>query len=279
MDEDRTIKWWVIGVIVLALAAGGYWWWQGRIPQPPPQAAAPPVIQAPPVPDMKGEPAPIQHPIEQAPAVAEQPAEPKPAPLPALVDSDATLTEALAGLIGEKSLREFFIPENLASRIVATIDNLPREKVAVKIRPVRGPAGLMAVDGSGAERTIGAANESRYAPYVRLVDAVPTKPLASLYLRFYPLLQQAYRELGYPNAHFNDRLVAVIDHLLATPDIQGPIKLVQPKVLYEFADPALESRSAGQKVLLRMGAKSAAQVKIKLREFRREITTKPPPQS
>jgi hypothetical protein len=48
-------------------------------------------------------------------------------------------------------------------------------------------------------------------------------------------------------------------------------------VLYEFADPALESRSAGQKLLLRMGAENAARAKGRLREFRREITAASPP--
>jgi len=97
-------------------------------------------------------------------------------------------------------------------------------------------------------------------------------------VRFHPLLQQAYRELGYPQGNFNDRLVAVIDHLLATPAIEGPLRVVQPKVLYEFADPELEARSAGQKLLLRMGTANAARVKNWLREFRRQITAAPPPQ-
>ena len=46
--------------------------------------------------------------------------------------------------------------------------------------------------------------------------------VASLYLHFYPLFQQAYQSLGYPNGYFNDRLVATIDNLLAAPDVSGP---------------------------------------------------------
>ena len=42
----------------------------------------------------------------------------------------------------------------------------------------------------------------------------------------------------------------VIDHLLAAPEVKGPIRLTTPKVLHEYADPDLESRSAGQKVLI-----------------------------
>jgi hypothetical protein len=63
----------------------------------------------------------------------------------------------------------------------------------------------------------------------------------------------------------------VIDHLLTTPDIKGPIALTQPKVLYEFADPAFEQLSAGQKALLRMGPDNEARVKAKLREVRKAL--------
>jgi hypothetical protein len=44
--------------------------------------------------------------------------------------------------------------------------------------------------------------------------------------------------------------------------------------MYEFADPALEARSAGQKTLIRMGSANALRVKAKLREFRRQIAGK-----
>jgi hypothetical protein len=66
--------------------------------------------------------------------------------------------------------------------------------------------------------------------------------------------------------------VQVIDHLLATPDVREPLVLVQPRVLYEFADPTLQNLSAGQKILLRMGAENRQEAKAKLREFRQAIT-------
>jgi hypothetical protein len=103
------------------------------------------------------------------------------------------------------------------------------------------------------------------------MDAVEAKRLVATYVRLYPLFQTAYQELGYPQGYFNDRLVQAIDDLLAAPDIAEP-RLVQPKVLYEFADADLEDRSAGQKIMLRMGSGNAARVKEKLRAIRRELT-------
>jgi hypothetical protein len=95
--------------------------------------------------------------------------------------------------------------------------------------------------------------------------------LLASYKRYYPLYQDAYENLGHPPEYFNDRVIEVIDHLLATPELDGRIALTQPNVQYEFADPKLESRSAGQKALIRMGSDNARAVKNKLRELRSEL--------
>jgi hypothetical protein len=59
-------------------------------------------------------------------------------------------------------------------------------------------------------------------------------------------------------------VIAVIDELLATPQVAGPIELEQPSVHFRFKDPALEARSSGQKLLLRMGDANATVVKERL---------------
>ncbi len=83
--------------------------------------------------------------------------------------------------------------------------------------------------------------------------------------------------LGYPKGYLNDRVVEVIDHLLDTPTVEGPIRLLRPHVLYTFSDPALEALSSGQKMLLRIGDDHAARVKQALRQFRTLIAGPQPP--
>jgi hypothetical protein len=253
---------WVALVLVLAgIAAVIYYRWYSQAPQPQPQPPAP-AVETKPAPETKAEPK-IQYPI----------AEPKEAkPLPALGESDAAMKEALEGLFGQKAFAEFFYLDGIIRRIVATVDNLPRAKVAQRVMPVKPVAGKFLVSGKEDNSVLNPANYSRYAPYVRLAEAVSVKKLVAVYVHFYALFQQAYKDLGYPTGYFNDRLVEVIDHLLVAPDVQGPIKLVQPGVLYQFADPELEARSAGQKILVRMGAENAARIKAKLKEIRRELT-------
>jgi hypothetical protein len=128
------------------------------------------------------------------------------------------------------------------------------------------------VTGEGENILASPENYRRYTPYVFLTNAVDTRKLVAVYVRFYPLFQQEYQNLGYPKGYFNDRLVEAIDDLLAAPDVPGQIKLVRPNVLYQFADPNLEDLSAGQKIMIRLGSENAARIKARLRDVRRELT-------
>jgi hypothetical protein len=256
-------------VLVLAVAGGGYWWWRSQ------QAPAPlPVVPPAPVaaPSTEAEP-PIQHPIEQAPIANEAQA---PKPLPTLGESDAAASEALASILPQGKMPDFLIPKSLVRHIVATIDNLPRDKVSTNLWPVKPTGGTFMVASTPDGKVIAPENSARYTPYVRWMESIDARKLAAVYVRFYPLFQEAYRELGYPKGYFNDRLVAVIDHLLATPDVPGAIRVEQPKVLYEFADPVLKATSSGQQILLRLGHENTLKVKSKLRELRKEVTRQVP---
>jgi hypothetical protein len=98
-----------------------------------------------------------------------------------------------------------------------------------------------------------------------------TQQFTTAYFHYYPLFQQAYEGLGYPNGYFNDRLVATIDDALAAPDVRGPVALVRPNVMYQYADPKIEALSSGQKIMVRMGPDNEAIVKAKLRELRTAV--------
>jgi hypothetical protein len=257
-------------VLVLAVAGGGYWWWRSQTPAPLPVAPAAPPVAAP-APDEQG----VQHPIEQAPVASGAEA---PKPLPALGESDAATIEALASLFPQNKLPEFLVPKSLIRHIVATVDNLPREKVSTNLWPLKPAGGIFVVANTPNGTVIAPENSARYTPYVKWMESIDSHKLAGVYFRFYPLFQEAYKELGYPKGYFNDRLVTVIDHLLATPEVPGAIRLEQPKVLYEYADPVLKATSSGQQILLRMGNDNAQRVKAKLRELRKEVTRQAPKQ-
>jgi hypothetical protein len=248
-------------LVVLGSAAAWHWW-----PRIAPAPAPPPAVVAPPAPEPEA--APIANPI---PAAANSDAS-APA-LPALANSDQPVSAALLELAGSQPLRNLLIPDNLVRHLVATVDNLPRHRLAVELRPLRATPGALRVVGDDLNGTLDDGNSARYAVAAAILRQLDMAALARLYKSDYPLFQRAYEDLGYPHGYFNDRLVAVIDHLLATPELQGPVKLVRPKVFWEFADPELEARSAGQKLLLRAGADNAALLRAKLRELRLQIAS------
>jgi hypothetical protein len=190
-------------------------------------------------------------------------------PLPALDESDAEVVSGLTELLGGREpLQQFLVPQRIIRNVVVTLDNMPREKIAVNQRPAKATGGKFIVTGPEDAREIAPENYKRYAPFVAVVKKVDAKTLAAFYRGLQPLFQQAYEELGNPGASFDARLRQVIDHLLQTPDVTQPVKLVQPSVLFKYADPQLESLSSGQKVLLRMGPENESAVKAKLRELR-----------
>ncbi len=113
---------------------------------------------------------------------------------------------------------------------------------------------------------------------MRLADTVDAATFVKLYVRHYPLFQRAYQDLGYPDAYFNDRLIAVIDHMLAAPGSTTAPALSQPHVLYEFADQRQQARSAGHKIMLRVGNENADRIKSKLRAIRTALIEQVPKQ-
>ena len=244
-----------VAVIVILGGLVAYFFWPSSQPEPVPVQ-----VQAPPPP-----------PPPKVEVRQEIVAPPEAPPLPALAGSDAFIFDALAGLINNKSLMEFLVNERVIHHIVATVDNLPRRRVPMSVLPVKRAPGKFITEGADANLSISARNAARYAPYMKIAEAIDTKKLVALYVHLYPLFQEAYEGIGYPGKYFNDRLIVALDDMLAAPDIKEPVKLVQPSVYYQFADPNLEGRSIGQRILMRIGSKNEAIIKAKLGDIKQEL--------
>jgi hypothetical protein len=262
-----------VALLLIGVAAGGYWWW--RQPQaivravPAAGSTAPAAAAAPE--------ASIRHPIETLPTLPASATA-----LPPLSASDASVRTALIDLLGENSVTTFVQTDGFIGRVAATVENLGLDRAPSRLWPVHPMAGRFSVVSTANGDVIGAENARRYAAFVRLVESIDTPRAVALYVRLYPLFQQAYSELGYPRTYFNDKLVAAIDHLLGAPvpsgpiavqltEVKGPIAPAQPWTRYEFTDPALQALSAGQKIMVRIGNDHALRLKAKLSEFRRGI--------
>ena len=246
---DENLGRWILGGAVLLALAAGAWFWQKRGADEPEAPPAPP---------------PVAEPAIKNPIVA-----------PDDIDPNLSATEQVATLVGTPRFEALFVPDDFVKKVVATVDSLARADVAARMNPAKPVAGKFATAGAGDKVVLGAANFARYTPWVEMIDSLDADEAAALYKRLYPQFQSAYESLGNPDGYFNDRVVEVIDHLLAAPEAPATIALVQPNVYYEFADPMLEGESAGRKLLLRMGPGNAARVKAKLREIRGRIAAQP----
>jgi hypothetical protein len=262
--DDTEIKWLIMLLLAVGAATALWYFWDDINPP-----AHPPAVEQPQAADHDAESREPLHPIEP---LSLEPGAGELVELPPLDQSDSYFALALVDVFGS-TLEDLLDDEGLIDKSVATIDNLTRGHVAEKIRPVGRIQGTFTIAAAGANGPyyLSPDNYGRYDFLVNMLTGADMDQLAATYRRFYPLIQQAYTQLGYPDSYFNDRAVAVIDHLLATPEPEEPIRLVRPHVLYEFADPELEALSSGQKLLLRMGSDHAARVKSVLAELRNRI--------
>jgi hypothetical protein len=270
-----------IGLGLSVFLSYGVWYWLQREPLQGPKRAAAPTTEPAHAPAMTDASASsesgIQHPI----------AVPDPAASAVSAVAAPDVESALSGLFGRKSVQGVFQLDDFARRVVATVDNLGRTNAPARLWPVNPADGRFQTEQLGDAEVISADNGLRYTPYVLLLETVDLKQVASVYAKLYPAFQTAYEELGYPTRYFNDRVLEVFDQLIATPDfdapvkvrlpvINGPLQPPRPWVLYEFEDPALQSLSAGQKIMLRTGPVNERRLKARLVELRRLLATATP---
>jgi hypothetical protein len=267
---DRTIAILLVLAALVVASVLVLWLWSTaseRQPAPPaPVTQAPPAQEQAPVPQPPAS-APVQYPVaaEEQPLQAEE--------IPA----------ALGGLLGTKAAATFLQTDNFARRFAATVDSLGREHSPSRTWPVLPPPGHFLVEERPDGTVIAPENAARYTPLVLLAGTIDIPAAVHLYRRMYPLLQQAYRELGFGERYLNDRVVEVVDLLLATPEppesprvdllpVKGPVPSLQPWVRYQFVDPSLESLGAGQKILVRVGPVNQRRLKTMLAALRKELT-------
>ena len=244
--------------ILLLIGGAGFYLMRGDTPEPEAVVETPrPVVETP------------APPPTSVVETARTPA--RTLPLPPLDESDPEVLGGLTELLGQDAVMRHLVPERLIRNIVVTIDNAPRQKMALNQRPVQPTPGEFITSGEESAMVIAPANYARYQPFVALVSKLDAKTLVSFYRGLEPLFQEAYEDLGHPGASFNTRLNEVIEHLLQTPTPRGQIALVQPSVLYKYADDRLEKLSAGQKLMIRMGVDNATVIKGKLREIQAEL--------
>jgi hypothetical protein len=194
-------------------------------------------------------------------------------PLPKLNDSDAAVKSELSAL-HEASLA-LLVNDELLRKFVRAINSLSEGKVVQSHRPVQSPSGHFRTESNGyftadnqREYTIAVANFTRYEIFIDSVLSLKPEQAVGLYQRYYPLLQQAYNELGLKETSFKRVTLKAIAHATTLlPEFSGDEVLLQPSVMYKFADEDVEQLSQVQKLLLRMGPRNSARLQLWLKSL------------
>lgn len=215
-----------------------------------------------------------------APIVEYEPPQPviEVEPLPTLNDSDSSILAALQQLRGE-GLLQLLVPQEVLRKFVLAVNNVAEGKVIHEYRPIVSPPPpfiadtfSVMVEGTAVDQErVSPNNFQRYEPYVTTLALIDSDAAVAVYRRFYPLLEEAFRELGLKKPNFHSVMIAAIDNILTAPDAQGDLLLVRPKVFYQYADPALEAMPQTHKLMLRMGPENARSVKASLRQLRARL--------
>jgi hypothetical protein len=243
-----------IGILIV-LAGVLYWWWSGREDDSAVPMTAPASTGAP-ADDVAAD--------DAAATLAADAAAPQPLTLPALDESDPFVREQVGAL--SERLADWLAQEDLVRRFAVVLDNAARGEIPVRQIAFLAPASKYPVRTEGERTFVDPAGYGRFDPFVDTVLSVPPEQAAALLRTLAPLLREALAELGVARPDPLAAVRAAIRQALLTPEVPAAIELVQPKVLYKYADPALEALPPLQKQLLRMGPANLERVKGHLRE-------------
>lgn len=192
--------------------------------------------------------------------------------LPLLDDSDQLIRDGVVSLTRHEDINAWLAPPELIRKFVAVIDNVARGQVA------KGPVRFLAPEGPFLVTSIGddtyMLNPTSYRRYdlvIEIVLSIDAKRAAEFYQLLKPLFQQAYTELGYRDADFDDVMFNAMGRLLETPVIDDVVRLKRPVVMFEYEDSRLENLSPVQKQMIRMGPRNTRMLQSKIAQLATEL--------
>jgi hypothetical protein len=242
--RDHRAPFVVVGLIVFAAIVAGLVWWAKR----PPAVAKPAVVA-------------------QAPA-AVKPPEPvagEPIDLPPLDASDSLVRQLVGRLSSHPMVARWLATDQLVRNFTVVLVNIADGRTPTTHLEKMRPKGRFAALTDARGAYVNPDSYHRYDGYADAVSGLDPNGTARLYETLKPRIQDAYRELGYPDGDVDSALKRAIVLLLKTPVVDGRIGLTGPPPLYTLSDDRLELLAGSQRQLLRMGPRNERIVQEKLR--------------
>lgn len=252
-EQKRVLK---LGLgIFLALAAVGAVLYIAVLKKPAPGPAAAKAVEETAKPPAAGT------------APATEGSEPLVLPAVGLDQSDPVVREYAKAISSSLRFGQWLGSKELVRKFVAAVDNIANGVSPKPQVDFWAPEGQFKVVNKPAGTFIDESKFGRYDPAAEVFASLDAGAAIRFYRGLRPLIQEAYRDLGYPDTDFSDTLVKAMAELLETPVVEGPVKVEKKILSYMMADEFLEGLSQAQKQLLRMGPKNVRLIQGKIREL------------
>lgn len=188
-------------------------------------------------------------------------------PAVGLDESDPVVREHARALSTSVRFGQWLGSKELVRKFVAAADNIANGLSPKPQADFWVPAGGFRAVNRVAGTFVDESSYDRYDPVAEVFLSLNTDATVTFYRALRPLIQEAYRDLGYPDTDFSDTLVKAMGELLETPVVEGPIRLEKKILSYAIVDQTLEGLSQAQKQLLRTGPKNTRLIQGKIREL------------
>jgi hypothetical protein len=242
-------RWVILAAVVVVAGSVVAWWWLSRA-QPiaaPPPAAAPTDVSV-------DSTRPKRQPVD----------------LPPLDASDDVLRRLVSQLSSNPLLARLLATTGLARAATLTVVQIAQGRTpSLPLAPMR-PSTRIAILGTGSARIDPQSYHRWDAATAALVSIRPDE-LAQVYVNVKPLIDQAYRDLGYQDGNFDDAIAKAMAVLRETPDVLAEPVLLQRPGYFEFEDPALRALLPVQKQLLLVGPENRRRIGAWLDELAKSL--------
>lgn len=237
-----------------------------------------PVIEEVTQPELLPEPVIDEKPLDIEENIVEEPVEvvPEESLLPSIEQSDDWLKERLPSLTWRKELLKLVIDDDMIRRFVVFTDNFSQGIVAYEHSPLIKPTASFSAREINEDGNViikwDQTSSRRFGLYVDLLRSVDSEMLVEWYIELKPLVDEAYRELGYPEENFTDILQDAIAKVLDMEFPKDRIELVRPSVMYQYKDADIENLDDADKLMLRLGKENLLIIKSILLEINEKLS-------